>query len=208
MNVLHCSRVVQAQHVWAVHVLGRGLRVRSVTFSRREIPAKCFFRPNIISCEKVCCSVMFSHTWKHYLDLITPANPKYDSDPWFCQDCVTVWRCVWLVWCDPQPCAVTCMHTLWQAIQKGKFIWFRKWCVQIMQKKLWGVKTVSLFGTPPDWDHMQTLFVSKSYWTHSKPTPQPEMDLFGSNRIEKHWYISNKYTFIWINHKAVKWKKN
>jgi len=29
-------------------------------FFRREIPAKTFFHPNIISCEKLCCSVVFT----------------------------------------------------------------------------------------------------------------------------------------------------
>ena len=74
-------------------------RVRSVTFFQCEIPAKSFFRPNIISCEKLCCLVMFPRAWKRYLGLITPANPKYDLDSWFHWDCVTVWRRVWLA-CD------------------------------------------------------------------------------------------------------------
>ena len=119
------------------------LRVHSVTVFQHKIPAKSFFRPNIILCEKLCCLVMFSHAWKCYLGLIMPANTKYDLDPWFRQDCMTVWRHVWLVWCNThihQQNFLMCRDILRHVLSRARTETSLRWSILLIRYslcKLW-----------------------------------------------------------------------
>ena len=101
-----------------------------------------------------------------------PAKSKFYSDPWFHWDCMTVWQCMWLACdlCDAQLTEFPHIHAhIVTGHLKRKAV-FGSWKTVCLDhtKKFWGLKTISLFGTPQIEITYKTLFGWKSSRTHSK----------------------------------------
>ena len=84
---------------------------------------------------------------------------------------------------------IICSHAVWQSPKRENWIWFVKVGHSENRKIFWGLKTVSLFGTPPDWDHVQTLFGPKSYQTHSY------IHFIQVNMHKHKWFMASGVTY-------------